>query len=133
MTLRSALSVALIAGAALPAICGCNGSKPAPVAKPVAKAAIPNAAPARPAPPPRPEGPKYTLIPAKPVLRPGDPGIQFLATATRSDGGVVDATDTVAWRIEPASAAVMAPGGYLRPTGGGDARVVALADGKPVA
>ncbi len=114
--------VALVAG-------GCGGGEP-PRVGPTTAVPPPVGAPTTPAPavvPSEPPPAPLALAPAAVVLRPGDPGWQFLIEAAADRPGP---SGPLSWGVEPATVARVDAGGYVQPVAEGRATVWALADGR---
>jgi hypothetical protein len=117
---------------------GCGHESPKPAAAPPpptatsgiksdAKAGLYAAADAEKSAKPAQPAPKDELKvgPASATLEPGDPGLQLLAEARGASGGRRDVSGQVAWKAEPSGVVAVDAGGYLRPVGPGQAKVVA--------
>ena len=120
---------------------GCGGGNtPAPVAAKPAAVAAPAAGAGSAAskvaaaekssqPVPPVAKPPIEITPGSSTITADDPGLQLLAVR-KETGSIRDLTGEVKWSVDPPDLAEVEQGGYLRPKGAGDGKVVAAFDGQ---
>ncbi|WP_250847018.1 DUF1549 and DUF1553 domain-containing protein [Aquisphaera insulae] len=128
VTSRRLLALALLAFP--PALVGC-GRRVGPAApRPVAETpVVPGPATAA-APLEVPAGPPLAVTPEPITITADDPGVQLRTAVALPGGAIRDLSRRASWKVDPPAAAVIEPGGYLRPLKAGSVVVLAEHEGR---
>lgn len=119
------------------AVTGCESRTGPPATAPVVAGPKVDAHPQNPAngapavaEPSKPKPSNLIVSPATISLRPGDGGIQLLATSKGAQGGQRDVTGAAKWSLEPSGLATLDDSGYLKPQAPGQGRITVAFEGE---